>query len=125
MAHFAQIDDNNVVINVLSVPDEQEHRGEEYLSVNLGLGGRWIQTSYNSNVRKMFAGIVYIYNEELDVFLPPQPFPSWTIDTINKEWVAPQERPEDIEGTALSWNEVEQIWVRENLPVIHLQSQGN
>jgi hypothetical protein len=122
MAHFAQIDDNNVVINVLSVPDEQEHRGEEYLSVNLGLGGRWIQTSYNSNVRKMFAGIGYIYNEELDVFLPPQPFPSWTIDIINKEWVAPQESPEHIEGTALSWDEEEQVWVRQNLPVIHLQS---
>lgn len=122
MAHFAQIDDNNVVINVLSVPDEQEHRGEEYLSVNLGLGGRWIQTSYNSNVRKMFAGIGYIYNEELDIFLPPKPFPSWTVDSIKKEWVAPQERPEHIEGTALSWNEGEQIWVRENLPVIHLQS---
>ena len=122
MAHFAQIDDNNVVINVLSVPDEQEHRGEEYLSVNLGLGGRWIQTSYNSNVRKIFAGIGYIYNEELDVFLPPKPFPSWTVDPIKKEWVAPQERPEHIEGTSLSWNEGEQIWVRENLPVINLQS---
>jgi hypothetical protein len=123
MAHFAQIDDNNVVINVLSVPDEEQHRGEEYLSVNLGLGGRWIQTSYNNNVRKMFAGIGFIYNEELDVFLPPKPFESWTIDPLKKEWVSPQERPEDIEGTALSWNEEQLIWDRVNLPVINLQSE--
>ena len=123
MAHFAQIDENNIVINVLSVPDEQEHRGEEYLSVNLGLGGRWIQTSYNSNIRKMFAGIGYLYNEELDIFLPPKPYPSWTIDAVKQEWVAPKEVPEDIPGTGLSWDEENQTWVRENLPVINLQSE--
>lgn len=123
MAHFAQIDDNNIVINVLSVPDEQQHRGQEYLAINLGLGGRWVQTSYNSNIRKMFAGIGYVYNEELDIFLPPKPFPSWSIDAEKKEWVAPQERPEEIPGTALSWNEQEQIWERNDLPVIHLIPQ--
>jgi hypothetical protein len=121
MAHFAQIDSNNIVINVLSIPDEEQHRGEEYLSVNLGLGGRWIQTSYNNNVRKIFAGIGYVYNQELDIFLPPKPFESWTVDPIKKEWVAPQERPEEIDGTGLSWNEGEQLWERIDLPVIHLQ----
>jgi hypothetical protein len=123
MAHFAQIDENNIVINVLTVPDEEQHRGEEYLSVNLGLGGKWIQTSYNSTIRKMFAGIGCVYNEELDVFLPPKPFPSWSVDPIKKEWVSPQERPEEILGTALSWNEQDQIWDRVDLPVIHLQPE--
>lgn len=81
MAHFAQIDDNNIVVNILTVPDEQQSRGHEYLANDLQLGGRWIQTSYNGNVRKMFAGIGYIYNEEFDFFLPPKPYPSWELDT--------------------------------------------
>jgi hypothetical protein len=120
MAHFAQIDENNIVINVLTVPDEEQHRGEEYLSVNLGLGGRWIQTSYNSNIRKTFAGIGYSYNEELDIFLPPKPFQSWVIDTNKGEWVAPKLRPEEIIGTALIWDEDNQDWRRENLPNMNL-----
>jgi hypothetical protein len=123
MAHFAQIDDNNIVINVLVVPDEQQHRGNEYLSNDLGLGGRWIQTSYNNRTRNMFAGLGYIYNEDLDIFLPPKPYPSWVLDTENKEWVAPVSRPEDIENTALIWNEQEQKWERQNLPPIILQSE--
>ena len=47
MAHFAELDENNVVTQVLVVPDEQEHRGEDFLANDLGLGGRWVQTSYN------------------------------------------------------------------------------
>lgn len=123
MAHFAQIDENNIVVNILVVPDEQQHRGADYLSQDLGLGGRWIQTSYNGTVRKMFAGLNYIYNEELDVFLPPKPFPSWIVDPQLKEWVAPIERPEEISGTALGWNEEEQIWERNDLPVIEVESE--
>lgn len=116
MAHFAQIDDNNIVINVLSVPDEQQHRGEEYLSQDLGLGGKWIQTSYNNNIRKMFAGIGYIYNEQYDIFLPPQPFPSWVIDPVEQVWVAPVTRPNDVEGMATIWDEDNQEWRTEPLP---------
>lgn len=123
MAHFAQIDENNTVINVLVVPDEQQHRGAEYLSNDLQLGGRWIQTSYNSNIRKRFAGINFTYNEELDVFLPPKPFDSWILNTELAEWVAPIERPEEIEGTGLSWNEQEQTWERNDLPVIDPESE--
>ena len=67
MAHFAKIDENNTVQEVLVVPDEQEHRGEEYLN-ELGLEGRWIQTSYNANFRGLYAGIGDYYNEILDVF---------------------------------------------------------
>jgi len=67
MAHFAKIDQNNTVVEVLVVPNEEEHRGEEYLN-ELGLEGRWIQTSYNANFRGLYAGIGDYYNEALDVF---------------------------------------------------------
>lgn len=116
MAHFAQIDENNIVINVLSVPDEQQHRGEEYLSQDLGLGGTWIQTSYNNNIRKVFAGIGYVYNSELDIFLAPKPFPSWVIDPVEQVWVSPIPRPAEIEGKVHIWDESNQNWRTEDLP---------
>lgn len=67
MAHFAEIDENNIVKRVLVVDNSQEHRGEEFLN-ELGLSGRWIQTSYNSNFRGMFAGVGCVYNEVEDIF---------------------------------------------------------
>jgi hypothetical protein len=88
MAHFAEIDDNNIVLRVLVVPDEQEHRGEEYLSKDVGLGGRWIQTSYNNRIRKQFAGIGYFYNETADVFVAPQLAP-WFYLNDNYDWECP------------------------------------
>jgi hypothetical protein len=122
MAHFAQINENNIVEQVLVVPDNQQHRGNDYLSIDLGLGGTWIQTSYNGNIRKMFAGVGYIYNSELDIFLPPKPYPSWNIDPIEGMWVPPIERPEHVEGTVLIWIEETLEWKREDLPIITLQS---
>lgn len=71
MAHFAQIDNNNKVIQVLVVDNGLEHRGEDFLANELGLGGRWIQTSYNANFRGIFAGIGCIYDEENDLFIAP------------------------------------------------------
>jgi hypothetical protein len=107
MAHFAEIDENKVVTQVLVVPDEQEHRGQDYLAVDLGLGGTWIQTSYNHRIRKQYAGIGYTYDEAADVFVAPQPFPSWTLDE-NHDWQAPKPRPED--GLMYSWNEETLDW---------------
>lgn len=71
MAHFAEIDNMNVVKRVLVVPDSQEDRGSEFLSEDMKLGGKWIQTSYNANVRGKFAAIGDIYDSELDVFYTP------------------------------------------------------
>jgi hypothetical protein len=116
MAHFARIDENNIVQEILVVPDEQQHRGNDFLSIDLGLGGRWIQTSYNGTIRKMFAGLGYSYNEELDIFLPPKPYPSWIVDANKGEWVAPIERPADEQGKALIWVEETQQWVKQDLP---------
>jgi len=73
MAHFAEIDSNNIVTRVLVVPDEQEHRGQDFLANELGLGGTWVQTSYNNRIRKNYAGIGYTYDTGRDAFIAPKP----------------------------------------------------
>jgi hypothetical protein len=72
MAHFAEIDKDNIVLRVLVVDDEYENNGQEFLSNVLGLGGTWIQTSYNANIRKNYAGIGFTYDADLDAFIPPK-----------------------------------------------------
>ena len=73
MAHFAEIDSNNVVTRVLVVPDSEEHRGQEFLANDLGLGGTWVQTSYNARIRKNYAGIGMSYDAGRDAFIPVKP----------------------------------------------------
>ena len=107
MAHFAEIDEQGIVKQVLVVPDEQEHRGQDYLANDLGLGGRWIQTSYNHNIRKQFAGVGFRYDETADVFISPQPFLSWILDE-NYVWQPPKPHPED--GLMYFWNEETLDW---------------
>jgi hypothetical protein len=107
MAHFAQIDENNIVQHVLVVDNSQEHRGQEFLADDLGLGGRWIQTSYNGNFRKQYAGIGFYYDETKDIFVSIQPFQSWTLDE-NNDWKAPIEHP--LDGKLYLWNEENKIW---------------
>jgi hypothetical protein len=107
MAHFAEVDENNIVTQVLVVPDEQEHRGQEFLADDLGLGGKWVQTSYNHTIRKQYAGIGFSYDEVADVFVAPQPFPSWTLDE-NHDWQAPKPKPED--DVMYFWNEETLDW---------------
>lgn len=87
MAHFAKINADNIVENVLVVPDEQEHRGEEYLN-ELGLEGRWIQTSYNNNIRKKFAGIGYTFDGEN--FRPAEPEGNLGFDEETWSWIMPE-----------------------------------
>lgn len=107
MAHFAQIDENNFVVNVLVIPDEQENRGQDYLAIDCGLGGTWVQTSYNNNIRHRYAVIGGKYDPNSDVFLYPQPYPSWTLDS-NYDWQPPVARPDD--GNLYVWNEAKQQW---------------
>ena len=109
MAHFAEIDENNIVTRVLVVDNSLEHRGQDFLANDVGLGGTWIQTSYNRNFRGNFAGIGYFYDSDLDVFYKPQPYPSWTLDTTNWIWVAPVAYPED--ELLYDWDEESQSWV--------------
>jgi hypothetical protein len=107
MAHFAEIDEQGIVKQVLVVPDEQEHRGQDFLANDLKLGGTWIQTSYNHKIRKQYAGIGFKYDAKADVFIAPQPFPSWSLDD-NHDWQAPVPRPED--DVMYAWNEEQLDW---------------
>lgn len=106
MAHFAEIDENNIVQRVLVVDNEQEHRGQEFLADELGLGGRWIQTSYNGNFRKQYAGVGYYYDETKDIFVSYQPYPSWTLDS-NSDWQPPVARPDELSY----WDEETLNWI--------------
>lgn len=94
MAHFAEIDENNIVKRVLVVDNSLEYRGADFLANDLGLGGNWIQTSYNNNFRKQYAGIGFTYNPDADVFISPQPYASWSLDE-NYDWKAPIPMPDE------------------------------
>ena len=107
MAHFAEIDNDGTVLRVLVVSDDQENRGQEFLADDLGLGGTWIQTSYNNRTRKQFAGVGYKYDDSADVFVAPQPFASWTLDEEHN-WQAPIAKPDD--ENLYTWNEENQEW---------------
>lgn len=108
MAHFAEIDDDGVVLRVLVVPDAQEHRGQEFLADDLGLGGTWVQTSYNARIRKNYAGIGMIYDNTRDAFIPEQPFASWILNEETCLWEAPVAYPND--GVMYVWNEELTDW---------------
>lgn len=123
MAHFAKLDDNNIVIavhvvnnddvNNLPFPDS-ELIGVSFLA-NLYNGyTNWKQTSYNANFRKNYAGIGYAYDDVLDAFIPPKPYSSWILDSDTANWVAPVPVPTD--GKKYVWNEDTLSWdvVNEN-----------
>lgn len=112
MAHFAKIE-NNLVTEVLVVANELEHRGQDFLANNLGLGGTWIQTSYNNNFRKQFAGIGFTYDADNDVFIAPQPYPSWSLNQ-NFDWQPPTPMPEGGEGQWY-WDEDSLSWLEQSL----------
>ena len=72
MAHFAEIDKDGIVLRVLVVDDSQENRGQEFLAEDLKLGGKWVQTSYNANIRGKYAGIGDKYDKKKDIFISPE-----------------------------------------------------
>ena len=98
MAHFAQLNEENLVTQVIVVADKDTINadGIEQEAVGIAfcqglLGGNWKQTSYNGKIRKNYAGIGYKYDAELDAFIPPQPYASWILDTETCQWKAPDE----------------------------------
>ena len=110
MAHYAFLDENNIVTEVITGKDETELIDGLTPEVWYGnfRGQICVRTSYNGNIRKQYAGIGYTYNETADVFVSPQPFESWSLDS-NYDWQAPIERPAD--GKDYLWDEDEQDWV--------------
>ena len=101
MAHFAEINSEGVVGRVLVLSNDVITRdGEEVESVGVEYLQRmfpntnWVQTSYNNNFRKRYAGMGYTYDSARDAFLPPQPYPSWTLSEETLDWVCPKPMPE-------------------------------
>ena len=105
MAHWAEIDENNVVLRVTVGSNDEPDEGYGWLIENLG--GRWVQTSYNHNFRKQFAGIGFTYDEDADVFVAPQPFPSWVLDE-NHDWQPPVPMPDEGDWY---WDEDTLAWI--------------
>jgi hypothetical protein len=109
MAHFAELDENDVVLQVLVVPDSQEHRGQEFCAEDLQLGGTWVQTSYNGTMRKNFAGIGATFDRKRDAFIAPKTFESWILNEETCQWEAPVAYPTD--GIMYQWNEETTDWM--------------
>ena len=114
MAHFAQLNEENIVTQVIVVAnqDTADQDGVESEAIGIAfctnlLGGNWKQTSYNGNIRKNYAGVGYKYDATLDAFIPPQPYASWTLNA-DAQWKAPVDYPTD--GKRYTWNEETTSW---------------
>lgn len=117
MAHFAEIDENNVVLRVIVVNDNDTSI-DGLLDETIGaqfchdlLGGDWVRTSYSGSIRQRFAGIGSIWRPDIDAFMPPQPFVSWTLDVETGEWNPPAPQPEDSATEQYEWDEDSLAWV--------------
>ena len=117
MAHFAKIGLNNIVTEVLVVANretmdaqgvEHESIGVEFLKTLTG-HATWVQTSYNGNIRKNYAGVGYTYDSQRDAFIPPKPYPSWTLVEETCNWTAPVAMPTD--EKKYSWDEATTNWI--------------
>lgn len=116
MAHFAELDSNNVVLRVIVVANSDTSSADgtekEYIGTAFCerlLGGTWKQTSYNANFRKNYAGIGYIYDSQRDAFIPPKPYASWSLDESTCQWNAPVPMPTD--EKMYLWDEDSQAWI--------------
>ena len=112
MAHYAFLDQNNVVTEVIVGKDETDtsHDWEQYYGAIRGQVCK--RTSYNGNIRKNYAGIGCTYDAQRDAFIPPQPYPSWTLNEDTCRWSAPVSKPTD--GKMYKWNESTLAWVEVN-----------
>ena len=126
MAHFAKLDENNSVLQVVVVNNLYEADGENWCKELFSSTNSWKQTSYNTRggvhytensntpdggtaIRKNYAGIGYSYNPTLDAFIPPPLFPSWLLDETTCQWESPVPAPDD--GNMYGWNEDSVSWV--------------
>ena len=117
MAYFAQIDEGGTVLQVISIsntdapdpaPTHSEPLGRAFIADVLGLPGEWRQTSYHGSFRKQYCGPGFRYDTGADVFVAPQPYPSWTLDA-NYDWQPPTPMPS--EGGPWWWDEETLSWV--------------
>ena len=115
MAYFAQLNDENIVTQVISVSNEDlldngiESEAKGIAFCQSLLGGNWKQTSYNKRIRKNYAGIGYTYDSQRDAFIPPKPFASWVLNETTCLWNAPTPMPTD--NKYYQWNESTLAWI--------------
>ena len=117
MAHFAQLDENKIVIRVIVVHNnelidgdgnENEFRGVQFCRSLYGDDNVWVQTSYNGNFRKNYAGAGFVYDEQRDAFIPQKPFNSWILNEDTCRWMPPVPHPND--GNFYDWDESTYSW---------------
>jgi hypothetical protein len=131
MAHYALINSDNIVVQVITGVDENitqtDLDGTEvggssqaweafYASQPQFIGLTCKRTSYNGNIRKNYAGIGYRYDQVFDVFIAPQPYPSWKLNYTTYQWEAPVAKPDEVEGFVWRWSEINKEWVQVELP---------
>lgn len=114
MAHYAFLDENNIVTQVIvgrneddlvdGVSDWQTYYGNLH-------GQRCVRTSYNGNIRKNYAGIGYSYSDELDAFIPPKPYPSWVLNEDTCQWQPTIPYPTNEDGITYAWDEENLTWI--------------
>ena len=127
MAHYALINSDNIVVQVITGVDEDIIQTDTDGTQVGGSTLAWEQfyasrpwfsgltckrTSYNGNIRANFAGIGYQYDPEFDVFIPIQPFPSWKLDYTTYKWVPPIAMPEETDGVIFKWSEINKEWIQ-------------
>ena len=105
MSHWAEIDENNIVLRVLVGNNSEPDEGEAFMN---SLGGTWVKTSYNGNIRKNYAGVGMSYDAERDAFIAPKPYDSWILDEETCRWEAPVAYPTD--GMMYVWDEETTDW---------------
>jgi hypothetical protein len=119
MAHFAQLDENNIVTQVIVVGNDQLLDVDNVEREELGIafcqklfGGNWKQTSYNNRFRVRYAGIGFSYNPDLNAFVPPKPYPSWVLNNSTAAWDAPEPKPSgELIGKKYYWDEPSLSWI--------------
>jgi hypothetical protein len=119
MAHWAQIDENDTVRNVIVMDNTHPDGRAGFTWLGLSFGGHWVQTSYNTfagehllggtPLRKNYASVGYTYDEARDAFVPPTPYPSWILNNDTCQWDAPVPKPDD--GLDYAWDEETISWV--------------
>jgi hypothetical protein len=127
MAHYALLNENNVVVQVITGVDENiiqtnldgtqvggttEAWEHFYASLPWFEGLTCKRTSYNGNIRVNYAGIGYIYDETFDVFIAPRPYPSWKLNYTTYQWEAPVTCPDEVEGFVFVWSEYNKEWIK-------------
>ena len=105
MSHWAELDNTNKVIRVLVGDNNEPDEGKATIE---SLGGTWVKTSYNANIRYNYAGIGYTYDKEADAFIPPKPFESWVLND-QFSWIAPIDYPQD--EKPYYWDEEAGNWI--------------